>query len=99
MLVKNIKADHVFIACGYTDMRRFIDGLSALVQQNMHLDPYASSLFLFCGRKSDRIKGLMWDGTGFLLLYKRLDKGRFRWPRSERTKVVLPDSQQMSLFN
>ena len=56
MLVKNIKADHVFIACGYTDMRKSINGLSALVQQNMHLDPYASSLFLFCGRKPDRIK-------------------------------------------
>ena len=93
MLVKNIKADHVFIACGYTDMRKSIDGLSALVQQNMHLDPYASSLFLFCGRKSDRIKGLMWDGTGFLLLYKRLDKGRFRWPRSENEVMDLSEQQ------
>lgn len=51
MLVKNIEADHVFIACGYTDMRKSIDGLSALVQQNMHLDQYTHSLFLFCGRK------------------------------------------------
>ncbi|MCH3960745.1 MAG: IS66 family insertion sequence element accessory protein TnpB [Solobacterium sp.] len=72
----------VYIACGYTDLRYGIDGLAAAVQNQFHLDPFdQGTLFLFCGRKSDRIKGLLWEGDGFLLLYKRIDDGRFQWPR------------------
>ena len=67
----------VYIACGHTDMRKSIDGLSAIVSQNFKLDPFDKSLFLFCGRRRDRIKGLLWEGDGFLLLYKRLEGGRF----------------------
>ncbi len=65
-------ADKVYIACGYTDLRRGIDGLAALVQQEFPLDPFTNTLFLFCGRRRDRIKALYWEGNGFLLLYKRL---------------------------
>ena len=72
----------VYIACGYTDLRNGINGLAAAVQNQFHLDPFdQGTLFLFCGRKSDRIKGLLWEGDGFLLLYKRIDDGRFQWPR------------------
>lgn len=76
-------AEHVYIACGYTDMRRSIDGLAALVQQSFKLDPFSDSLFLFCGKRRDRIKALYWEGDGFVLLYKRLERGVFHWPRSE----------------
>lgn len=55
------KNNQVYIACGYTDMRKSIDGLSALVQQNFQLDPFHPSLFLFCGKKTDRIKALLWE--------------------------------------
>ena len=75
--------DHLYIAVGYTDLRRGIDGLSSIIQKTFHLDPYQNSLFLFCGRRTDRIKALLWEGDGFLLLYKRLETGRFQWPRSE----------------
>ena len=75
--------DHIYIAVGYTDLRRGIDGLKLLVSQTFDLDPYQNSLFLFCGRRTDRIKALLWEGDGFLLLYKRLDTGKFQWPRSE----------------
>ena len=75
-------ADHVYIACGYTDLRRGIDGLAGLVQQQFQLDPFSNTLFLFCGRKRDRIKGLYWEGNGFILLYKRLESGSFQWPRN-----------------
>lgn len=77
------KAEHIYIACGYTDMRKAIDGLSAIVQNNFHLDPFSNSLFLFCGRKCNRIKALYWEGDGFVLLYKRLENGKFQWPRNE----------------
>lgn len=75
------KADHIYIACGHTDMRKAIDGLSALVEQSFQLNPYQNSLFLFCGRRRDRIKALLWQGDGFLLLYKRLESGSYQWPK------------------
>ena len=75
-------AASIYIACGYTDLRKGIDGLSLLVQQSFSLDPFSSSLFLFCGKRHDRIKALYWEGDGFVLLYKRLERGRFQWPRT-----------------
>ena len=67
-------ADQVYIACGYTDLRKGIDGLARLVQQQFELDPFTNTLFLFCGRRRDRIKGLYWEKDGFILLYKRLEQ-------------------------
>ena len=75
-------AEKVYIACGYTDLRKGIDGLATLVQSQFQLDPFTNTLFLFCGRRQDRIKGLYWEGDGFLLLYKRLESGSFQWPRN-----------------
>lgn len=76
--------EKVYIACGYSDLRRGIDGFASMIQQEFKLDPFQPGiLFLFCGRKSDRIKGILWEGDGFLLLYKRLETGKFQWPRNE----------------
>ncbi len=75
--------ENIYIACGHTDMRKSIDGLAAIVQEQFHLDPFSKSLFLFCGKRRDRIKCLLWEGDGFVLLYKRLENGSFRWPRNE----------------
>ena len=72
-----------YVACGYTDMRRSINGLSAMVQSTLGMDPFSRKLFLFCGRRTDRIKALLWEEDGFVLLYKRLENGKFRWPRTE----------------
>lgn len=77
------KAEKIYIACGYTDMRKSIDGLAAIVQQNFQLNPFQNSLFLFCGRRRDRMKALYWEGDGFVLLYKRLEGGSFQWPKDE----------------
>jgi transposase len=84
---------HIYIACGYTDMRKSIDGLAAIVSQNFSLDLFDKSLFLFCGRRRDRIKGLLWEGDGFLLLYKRLEGGSFNWPRSAQEVMELTPQQ------
>ncbi len=72
----------IYIACGHTDMRKSIDGLSVMVAQNFNLDPFQNALFLFCGRKRDRLKALFWEGDGFMLLYKRLENGSFQWPKN-----------------
>ena len=82
MLIRLPDDIQIYIACGYTDMRRQIDGLAAMVQLNFQLDPFQNALFLFCGRKRDRMKALFWEGDGFLLLYKRLESGTFQWPKS-----------------
>ena len=63
-------------------MRKSIDGLMGIIRDTYEMDPYANALFLFCGRRADRIKALYFDKTGFVLLYKRLESGRFQWPRN-----------------
>lgn len=80
-LPDNIK---IYIACGKTDMRKSIDGLSSIVSKNFNLNPFDNAIFIFCGGKKDRIKALLWEGDGFLLLYKRLEGGVFQWPRTTK---------------
>lgn len=83
MLKEKIGISRVFIRTGYTDLRLGIDGLACLIQNYFHLNPFdEGTLFLFCGRSCDRIKCLLWEGDGFLLLYKRLGNGRFHWSRN-----------------
>lgn len=83
-MLKNFTgADHIYLATGYTDLRKGLDGLVLLVEKEFRLDPFSNSLFLFCGRRSDRIKALYYDIDGFVLLYKRLEEGKFKWPRSQ----------------
>ena len=86
-------ADKVYIACGYTDLRRGIDGLATIVQKQFDLDPFTNTLFLFCGRRRDRIKGPYWEKDGFILLYKRLERGVYQWPRSENDAKKLTPQQ------
>jgi len=76
----NLTGKRVFLACGRTDMRKNIDGLAAIVEGSFNLDPFDGALFVFCNRNRDRIKVLEFDGDGFWLHFKRLEKGHFRWP-------------------
>lgn len=82
MLADIARAREIYIACGYTDMRKSIDGLAAMVKLNFSMDPFSSCLFLFCGKRRDRLKALLWEGDGFVLLYKRLENGNYKWPRT-----------------
>ena len=85
MLGDITRADNIYVVTGYTDMRRSVDGLLAIVMDHLHMTPDLTSIYLFCGKRCDRIKLLMREPDGFVLLYKRLDsniQGRFRWPRN-----------------
>ncbi len=62
----------VFLVTGYTDLRRSIDGLAAIVQGQLELDPFSTALFLFCGRRCDRIKGLLWEGLSAVFCYPNI---------------------------
>lgn len=73
----------VFLTLGVTDLRKSIDGLSALVQEMNPEELFSGSLFLFCNRGRNRIKALYWDENGWCLWMKRLEKERFRWPQRE----------------
>ena len=74
----------IFLACGATDLRRSVDGLTAIVKYEFKMDPFANYLFLFCNKGRNRLKALSWDQNGFVLFYKRLDGhgARFVWPQT-----------------
>ena len=97
-MLKNLSADHIYIVCGHTDMRKSIDGLAAIIQQQFQLDLFSRSAFLFCGRRRDRLKVLLWEEDGFLLLYKRLENGKFTWPRNEQEVRDLTHEQYIWLM-
>lgn len=75
----------IYIVCGYTDMRKSIDnGLCAIIEDQLKMDPLSSALFLFYGRRRDRIKALFREADGFVLIYKRLAiHGGYQWPRKQ----------------
>ena len=97
-MLKELTAANIYIVCGHTDMRKSIDGLAAIVQQQFDLDLFSDSLFLFYGRRRDRLKALLWEGDGFMLFYKRLENGRFNWPRSEQEVRNLTREQYVWLM-
>jgi transposase len=72
--------EHVYLAPGATDLRKSIDGLSAMVSAVFELDPFSDRWFVFRNRQRDKLKILRWDTNGFWLYYRRLERGRFKWP-------------------
>lgn len=83
MLLKSISDySSIYLACGATDLRKSVDGLSNIVRQDFNIDPFGNYLFLFCNKSRNRMKGLCWDTNGFCICYKRLDGvgARFQWP-------------------
>ena len=81
------KVDKVYLACGVTDLRKSIDGLSVLVQTQLKLDPFEKALFVFCNRQMNKLKILHFD-EGFWLYYHRLERDKFKWPMSKEALQV-----------
>jgi transposase len=77
----------VFLVAGVTDMRKSFDTLAAVVRSVIHDDPLSGHMFVFCNRRRDRLKVLLWEESGFWLMAKRLEKGTFIWPESSRGRV------------
>lgn len=90
-------AVRIYVATGPTDLRRSVDGLSAIVRESFGLDPLSGHLFLFRNRRCDRVKILVWDRSGFWVLYKRLERGTFAWPE-EGAEVLELEAAQLQLL-
>lgn len=94
----NFTGKRVYMACGKTDMRKQINGLAELVTSSFHLDPFTEAIFVFCNRNRDRIKILEWDGDGFWLYFKRLEKGRFRWPAEGSETTMTLSGEELGIL-
>ena len=86
----------IYLVKGVTDLRKGIDGYAALVSSELQRSPTDHSLYIFCNRDRNKLKCLYYDGTGVWLLYKRMDKGHFRWIRSESTEAMTITHQQLT---
>jgi transposase len=90
-------ATRVFVATAPVDLRRSFNGLFACVQQQLRLDPLSGHLFVFCNRHRNRLKILVWDGSGLWVCAKRLERGRFSWPRAESVVATLRNEELTAL--
>jgi len=99
-IMLNISCKQIYLACGHTDMRKSINGLSIIVQSSFHLDPCSNAMFVFCNRKRDRLKILEWEDNGFWLYLKRLERGRFKWPEiaGDEKTMILTDEELSHLL-
>jgi len=86
----------VYLACGSTDMRKQINGLAEIIGSSFDLDPFDDALFVFCNRSHDRVKILEWDGDGFWLYFKRLEKGHFKWPAPGNEATMTLTCEELS---
>lgn len=84
----------IYIAQGPTDLRKGMDQLASLVQNRYELNPFENCLYIFCNRTRDKLKMLYWDGSGFWLLNKRLEEGKFQWDK-HRTGCISITHQQL----
>lgn len=90
---------NIYMAQGYTDLRKGIDGYASIVQDHFKLSPFDNSLYIFCNRHRDKLKCLYWDGSGFWLSYKRLEKGHFKWKKDDAGALLLSLQQLQWLLD
>jgi transposase len=88
----------IYVATRPIDFRRGHDGLAAAVQEMVGLDPFCGAAFVFRSKRADRIKLLVWDGSGLVLIHKRLEGGKFVWPRVREGVMRMSPAQLSALF-
>jgi len=88
-MIKGLSVNQVYLVTGITDMRKAINGLSIIVSEQLGYDPFSGSVFVFCNRNRDKLKMLYWEHNGFWLYYKRLEKGKFKWPQTQNEAASL----------
>jgi transposase len=91
-------ATKIYIAVEAVDMRKGFEGLYGLVRNQLGADPLSGHLFLFSNRTRTRLKALVWDGSGLWVCAKRLEKGRFRWPKAEGRHSITMRSEELAML-
>lgn len=81
------------------DFRKSLDGLTAIIQAELLLDPMQKACFIFCNKQQDKIKIIEWDFNGFWLYYKRLESGKFQWPKADQSVIPISRAQYDWLMN
>lgn len=89
----------VHLAPGATDLRKSVDGLAAIVRVEFQLDPFSEQWFVFCNRRHNKLKILRWEHNGFWLHYRRLERGRFRWPEHTGVPMMIDRRQLQWLLD
>ncbi len=84
----------IYLHRDYVDFRKQINGLSMIITEQMCLDIFSQSLFVFCNKRRDKLKVLYWDQTGFCLWHKRLEQDKFKWPRKNDRAIIGWDKEQ-----
>ncbi|MFS4439510.1 IS66 family insertion sequence element accessory protein TnpB [Paracoccaceae bacterium GXU_MW_L88] len=88
----------IYLASRPVDFRKGMDGLAAIVQSEFDLDPFSGAIFIFRAKRTDRLKIVVWDGTGLILVYKRIEGAGFVWPKISDSTISLTRSQFEALF-
>lgn len=88
----------VMVATKPVDFRKGAEGLAALVREAMRADPFSGAIYVFRAKRADRVKLIFWDGTGMVLVSKRLEDGEFRWPKVQDGVMRLSAAQFQALF-
>lgn len=91
-------AVRVFLCTQPADMRRSFDGLAVMAEYVMQRDPFSGHLFVFCNKRSDRVKILYWDRTGYAIWYKRLEKGSFRFPAVDAKDCLEIEAMDLAML-
>jgi transposase len=98
VLMGSSHGSRIWLAAGFTDLRKGMDGLSALVQTALHESPYSGHIFVFRGRRGDKVKVLWHSGDGVCLFCKRLSDGKFVWPQAQSGTVSMSAAQLSMLL-
>jgi transposase len=97
-MILDLNKATIFIRPGYTDLRKAVNGLSGIIEQQMSGEPFSGNIYLFCNRERKLLKALWWDRNGFWLSQKRLEKDRYPWPlTSEAVKELTCEELKMLL--
>ena len=98
-MILDLNRTRIYLRPGYTDMRKAVNGLTAIVQEEMDHNPFSGSVYLFCNRDRKLLKAVYWDKTGFWLSQKRLEKYKFPWPQDEEEVLELNVAQLQMLLS
>ena len=98
-MIIDLSRVRIYVRPGSTDLRKAVNGLSAIVQEDMGQDPFSGSVYLFCNRERKLLKAVYWDKTGFWLSQKRLEEERYPWPQTSDAVQELSSEELMMLLS